>query len=280
MFDVMLDVRLPTTRECARERVTRNADSRPEPAARSVGLPACAFSLVELLVVMAVIALLAALLLPAFAMAKEKERRAVCAQNLRQLGLCVILYASDNQDCLPLPQQASGHWPEQLWHNYSSARLLICPSDSDTLAAPTLPRLASADLAPRSYLINAFADYYSGLSGQSDTMPVWNTTPSGLRMQPSAIRHPAETIVFGEKAASSKAYEANIFQSPAGSYLNELAENRHSNMARAPKAGESNAAMADGHIQHLPWGECTCPMNLWAVTEQWRAEAALCRPKP
>ncbi|MGC3961674.1 MAG: prepilin-type N-terminal cleavage/methylation domain-containing protein [Verrucomicrobiota bacterium] len=60
-----------------------------------------AFSLVELLVTISVIAVLAALLLPAAAKAKEKSRVTQCAGNLRQWGLAFRMYADDNADFLP-----------------------------------------------------------------------------------------------------------------------------------------------------------------------------------
>ena len=254
-------------------------ENKPIRLAPASGFPATGFTLIELLVVIAIIAVLAALLLPAFARAKEKGRRTVCAQNLRQLGLSVTLYASDNQDLLPLPQQVSAHWPEQLRRNYIALRLLICPSDTDTATAPVPPRLTTADLAPRSYLMNAFADYYAGPSAEGSTPPAWNTTPSYLRMKHSAFARPTETIILGEKASDSKAYDVNIFQSPTGTYLDDVAENRHSNPAHAPKVGGANTIMADGHVRYLPWGESTCPVNLWAVTDHWRNDAALCRPR-
>jgi len=55
-----------------------------------------AFTLVELLVVIAVISLLAALLLPALSNAQEKGRRAACLSNLRQVALAARVYMEDN----------------------------------------------------------------------------------------------------------------------------------------------------------------------------------------
>src|SRR4051812_22854821 len=59
-----------------------------------------AFSMTELLVVIAVIAILAALLLPALGSAKETARRARCRNNLRQIGIASTVYAGDNNDFL------------------------------------------------------------------------------------------------------------------------------------------------------------------------------------
>lgn len=59
------------------------------------------FSLLELVVVIAVTSTLAALLLPALSSAKERSRRAVCRNNMRQFATTCYLFGSDNNDWFP-----------------------------------------------------------------------------------------------------------------------------------------------------------------------------------
>ena len=69
------------------------------------------FTLVELLVVIAVIALLMAILIPALTAAREQGKRAVCLHHLQQLFLAWMMYADSNNDKI-----VRGDAGEYSWH--------------------------------------------------------------------------------------------------------------------------------------------------------------------
>lgn len=80
------------------------------PRPRQIGIR-CAFTLIELLIVIVVIALLIGLLLPALRGAREAGRAVVCLSNQRQIGAALSMYASSYQDWTPREAGTSDHDP-------------------------------------------------------------------------------------------------------------------------------------------------------------------------
>lgn len=82
-----------------------------------------AFTLIELLVVIAIISILAAIMFPVFAQAKESAKQTVCASNIRQIGLAMMLYSMDQDDMfVPMAtiEPAAGFAPVMHWIGYDN----------------------------------------------------------------------------------------------------------------------------------------------------------------
>jgi len=96
------------------------------------------FTLLELLVVVAIIALLAAILFPVFSRVRENARRSACMSNLKQLGLAIQMYNQDNDLRLPIGTYFSGvnyvhfgqGWAGPLLQYTKDTQIFTCPDDT------------------------------------------------------------------------------------------------------------------------------------------------------
>ncbi len=79
------------------------------------------FTLIELLVVIAIIAILAAMLLPALSSAKERAMRISCVNNLKQMGVAMVIYCSESGELLPTKTSNIDSFPQNGFYLFASS---------------------------------------------------------------------------------------------------------------------------------------------------------------
>lgn len=203
------------------------------------------FTLVELLVVVAIIALLAAMLFPVFAAARERGRMAVCASNLRQIGVAFELYLDDYDGLYPctgnllLWQGRYWRWPMRSYIGLGSnpvggnplisdrkeRNILLCPSDTTAEAR--------YDCTSYAYSMCFYfgPDQINAMTSFGDTV-----TPPGPPCTPqheSAVRHAAQKALVTEWTSNHETPHVG-WHSPSTAWH-----------------GGRNYLFADGHVKYV-----------------------------
>jgi prepilin-type N-terminal cleavage/methylation domain-containing protein len=177
------------------------------------------FTLMELLVVISIIGVLAALLLPVLGSAQANARRAACLNNLKQINLAVQLYAGANGDVLPATTNADSgahsQWSPNLYavfykrlvRNYAGLRgasspqdkVFACPADTFFLNWRT------GNYSRQSLSALSICDYssygFNGLNGTTNPPPAMpgQTAFTGLAgVKLASIKNPLKTILIFE----------------------------------------------------------------------------------
>ncbi len=233
-----------------------------------------AFTLIELLTVVAVIGILAAVLLTAMTRAKESGRRAVCVNNLRQLVIAWHQYANDHDGQLP-PRTLSTQWPAQLRDGFVNPNVLVCPTDAAEGLSDDPPIGADIDQARRSYVYNLFSDYWQKTLTAADYKRFYKGTYTVSLME-DALVPASEIIVFGEKKTGRSEFFVDLSNTSLSSVVEVTAQNRHNRSRAASRSGGANHAYADGSVRYSLYGRTLCPVNEWAVTEAGRTNLAIC----
>jgi len=183
----------------------------------------CAFSLIEMLVVVGIISVLIAMLMPTVQTARESAKRTQCASNLRQLGYAIQSYANDNRGWIPR-DATLGHddrppWPLLLGRYLAPGRPLTIDDLPEKLIYQC-PSHVMMDI-PTGYVINAFA---------FDTQPDWK--PDGP-IQIALIRNPSQLPWMFDCANNFPLRELSLPDKIYGVEFHDVYDPRH--LPRGPR---------------------------------------------
>jgi len=194
-----------------------------------------AFTIVELLVVVGIIAILAAFVMSSLGSARESGRRAKCISNLRQVALSMTVYAEDNQGHLPAffyTKQPAGSkykiftkpkWAVSDIGNLNTTAVLVCPSDKNPAQMKVTDVNDNNLTVPCSYGFNFETDLLNE--------GIWN------------IKQSQVILLFDGTADNAQQGTWDADTSDVAKFNSRLATRRHS--------GRMNVVFVDNHVELL-----------------------------
>ena len=185
------------------------------------------FTLIEILVVIAIIAILAAILFPVFSRARAKARQATCASNLKQLATALEMYTQDYDEMLP--GAPNGNGGSSVYGGWTWYAAFGVPGASyfDVARGALYPYTRN----PQIYVCPDDSTR-SGCSYELNGYLRWASV--------ALIPKPADTLLLIPEDDHGTANDG-YFDVPAGDWPNR----RHNNGV--------NGAFADGHVKWNPW---------------------------
>jgi prepilin-type N-terminal cleavage/methylation domain-containing protein/prepilin-type processing-associated H-X9-DG protein len=246
------------------------------------------FTLVELLVVIGIIALLLSILLPSLNKAREQAKQVKCLNNLRQIGIALIMYADGNKGKFPwgarydIPQTGDWiYWEPKIFAGVKPPGRNVVGLENSALApymssnrvlSPDFFRCPSDDVMQRRSIGSSGVPYtYSyTMNGYFEDDPYAAlTAPNRYKCPPmSKIKNTPRKISFVEEDALTinDGWWGPPLTNPngTGTYRGggDLCDIRHDRSKAKPDDGtfppipnagrRSNAAFLDGHAEFIP----------------------------
>ncbi len=205
------------------------------------------FTLVELLVTVAIIGLLLAILMPALNVARESARASACARNMREIGMAAMLYAADHDGRYPRSQHSAFVHREVVWAR-SLARYL---GETDAGWSNLLRSVYRCPSDRRPAALSFGLNVYFELGPEDD----YEGKPATWRTN-YEVPVPSRTILFAENESAADHIMPNYW---AGSRdVSDVAHDRH--------RGSANYIFADGHVERHTLNEIYDPAR---AVDQW-----------
>jgi prepilin-type N-terminal cleavage/methylation domain-containing protein/prepilin-type processing-associated H-X9-DG protein len=172
-----------------------------------------AFTLVELLVIIAIIAILAALLLPVLSSAKDKAKRTVCLNNLSQINLGIRMYSDDANDTSPSVGQSANrivNYYKTLVQSYVGLKgppspqdkLFACPADTFRYYSSTGHAVVFSPTGRHESVYANYSSYaFNGINKEKTNSSVKGPILGIAGQKLSAIKHPDKTVLVTEHSS-------------------------------------------------------------------------------